>query len=193
MNSLANAASLIVQTAFGLIIGLFLYRFLMQGWRVDFRNQVSQLVYRITNPVLMPIQKLLPVVRGWNLAALTIALLLTAVEAWLLYRIVGIALPPLSLAIVTVGMFVQFASFTLMWMIIITALMSLFSPDYGNPLVQILHRLSEPMLKPFRRIVPPIGGIDLSPVFAVLVLQLIRVLVAEPLIEAGFSRVVLGA
>ena len=76
MGHLANAGVLIVQAVFGLLAGLFFFRFLMQGLRVDFRNPLSQFVYKLTNPVLIPIQKALPVVRGWNLAALLVTFLL---------------------------------------------------------------------------------------------------------------------
>ena len=193
MGHLANAGALIVQVLFGLVIGLFFFRLLMQGLRVDFRNPLSQFVYRLTNPVLIPIQKALPVVNGWNLAALLITFLLTLLETWLLYRLAGFGLPLLTLLVIALAMLIQFAATALLWMIIVRAILSFVSPDPYNPVVQTLYRLSDPILKPFQKLVPSIGGLDLSPLFAVLVLQLVRVLVAAPLAEFGLAMIAGGA
>lgn len=187
MGHLANAGALIVQALFGLATGLFFFRFLMQGLRVDFRNPLSQFVYKLTNPVLMPIQKALPVVQGWNLAALLVTFLLTLLETWLLYRLAGLGLPLPALLVIALALLIQFIATALLWMIVIRAVLSFVSPDPYNPVVQMLYRLSDPILKPFQRLIPPIGGLDISPIFAVLALQLVRVLIAAPLIEVGVA------
>lgn len=192
MGHLANAGVLIVQAVFGLLTGLFFFRFLMQGLRVDFRNPLSQFVYKLTNPVLMPIQKALPVVRGWNLAALLVTFLLTLLETWLLYRLAGLGLPIPALLVISLALLIQFAATVVLWMIILRAILSFVSPDPYNPMVQMLYRLSDPILKPFQKLIPPIGGLDLSPVFAVLALQLVRVLIAAPLIEVGVAMTGFG-
>lgn len=192
MGHLANAGALIVQTVFGLAIGLFFFRFLMQGLRVDFRNPLAQFVYRLTNPVLMPFQKALPVVNGWNPAALLMTFVLTLAETWLLYRIADIGLPLPALLVIALALLIQFAATALLWMIVIRAILSFVSPDPYNPVVQMLCRLSDPMLKPLRKLIPPIGGLDLSPLLAVLLLQLVRMLVAAPLIEVGSAMTGLG-
>ncbi len=192
MGHLANAGVLIVQAVFGLLTGLFFFRLLMQGLRVDFRNPLSQFVYKLTNPVLIPIQKALPVVRGWNLAALLVTFLLTLLETWLLYRLAGLGLPIPALLVISLALLIQFAATVVLWMIILRAILSFVSPDPYNPMVQMLYRLSDPLLKPFQKLIPPIGGLDLSPVFAVLVLQLVRVLIAAPLIEVGVAMTGFG-
>ena len=192
MGHLANAGALIVQALFGLVIGLFFFRLLMQGLRVDFRNPIAQFVYRLTNPVLIPFQKALPVVNGWNLAALVATFVLTLVETWLLYRLAGLALPLPALLVIGLALQIQFAATALLWMIIIRAILSFVSPDPRNPVVQMLYRLSDPILKPFRKLIPPIGGLDISPIFAVLALQLVRMLIAAPLVEVGVAMTGIG-
>lgn len=187
MGHLANAGALIVQALFGLVIGLFFFRFLMQGLRVDFRNPLSQFVYKLTNPVLMPLQKAVPVTKGWNLAALLVTFLLTLLETWLLYRLAGLGLPLPGLLVIALALLIQFIATALLWMIVIRAVLSFVSPDPYNPVVQMLYRLSDPILKPFQRLIPPIGGLDISPIFAVLALQLVRMLVAAPLIDVGVA------
>jgi YggT family protein len=189
---LANAGVLIVQAVFGLLAGLFFFRFLMQGLRVDFRNPLSQFVYKLTNPALIPIQKALPVLRGWNPAALLVTFLLTLLETWLLYRLAGLGLPLPALLVLSLALLIQFAATVVLWMIILRAVLSFVSPDPHNPMVQMLYRLSDPLLKPFQRLIPPIGGLDLSPVFAVLALQLVRVLIAAPLIDVGVAMTGFG-
>jgi YggT family protein len=187
MNHLANAGALIVTAIFGLLIGLFFFRLLMQGLRVDFRNPVSQFVYRATNPVLIPIQKALPVIAGWNLAALLITALLQVIETWLLYRIAGFSLNLSALLVLSLAMLISFAAMALFWIIIIRSLLSFVAPDPRNPMVQILLRLTDPLLKPVQRLIPPIGGFDISPIFVLLALQLVRILVSNPLIDVGMS------
>lgn len=192
MGHLANPGALIVQAVFGLLAGLFFFRFLMQGLRVDFRNPLSQFVYKLTNPALIPIQKALPVLRGWNPAALLVTFLLTLLETWLLYRLAGLGLPLPALLVLSLALLIQFAATVVLWMIILRAVLSFVSPDPHNPMVQMLYRLSDPLLKPFQRLIPPIGGLDLSPVFAVLALQLVRVLIAAPLIDVGVAMTGFG-
>lgn len=187
MGHLANAGALIVQVLFGLAIGLFFFRFLMQGLRVDFRNPLSQFVYRATNPVLIPIQRALPVIHGWNSAALLVTFLLMLAETWLLYWLAGRALPTAALWLIALALLIEFGANALSWTVVLRALLSFVSPDPRSPFVQILNRISDPILKPFRRLVPPLGGLDLSPLFALLVLQLVRVLIAAPLAELGFG------
>jgi YggT family protein len=192
MGHLANAGALIVQALFGLVIGLFFFRFLMQGLRVDFRNPLSQFFYKLTNPVLMPLQKAVPVTKGWNLAALLVTFLLTLLETWLLYRLAGLVLPLPALLVIALALLIQFIATALLWMIVIRAVLSFVSPDPYNPVVQMLYRLSDPILKPFQRLIPPIGGLDISPIFAVLALQLVRMLVAAPLIDVGVAMAGFG-
>ncbi|MBK6727743.1 MAG: YggT family protein [Xanthomonadales bacterium] len=192
MGHLANAGALIVQVLFGLAIGLFFFRFLMQGLRVDFRNPLSQFVYRATNPVLMPVQQALPVIRGWNLAALLVTFLLMLTETWLLYWLAGRALPVLALGVIALALLIEFAANALLWTVVLRAILSFVSPDPRSPFVQILNRISDPILKPFQRLIPPLGGLDLSPLFALLVLQLVRMLIAAPLIEFGIALTVGG-
>lgn len=192
MGHLANAGVLIVQAVFGLATGLFFFRFLMQGLRVDFRNPLSQFVYKLTNPVLIPIQKALPVVQGWNPAALLVTFLLTVLETWLLYRLAGLGLPLPALLVLSLALMIQFVATVVLWMIIIRAILSFVAPDPYNPVVQMLHRLSDPILKPFQRLIPPIGGLDISPVVAVLALQLVRVLIAAPMVETAAAMAGFG-
>lgn len=192
MGHLANAGVLIVQAVFGLATGLFFFRFLMQGLRVDFRNPLSQFVYKLTNPVLIPIQKALPVVRGWNPAALLVTFLLTVLETWLLYRLAGLGLPLPALLVLSLALMIQFVATVVLWMIIIRAILSFVAPDPYNPVVQMLYRLSDPILKPFQRLIPPIGGLDISPVVAVLALQLVRVLIAAPMVETAAAMAGFG-
>jgi YggT family protein len=184
---LSNAGALIVQVLFGLAIGLFFFRFLMQGLRVDFRNPLAQFVYKATNPVLIPVQPVLPVLRGWNLAALLVTYLLTVIETWLLYTLARFPLTLPGVLITGLGQLIDFAMIALTGLIVVRAILSFVSPDRHNPVVQMLYRLSDPILKPFQRLIPPLGGFDISPVFAILALQLVRVLVANPLLELGLT------
>ena len=127
-----------------------------------------------------------------TLAALLITFLLTLIETWLLYRLAGLGLPVPALLVIALAMLIQFAATALLWMIIVRAVLSFVSPDPYNPVVQMLYRLSDPILKPFQKLIPPIGGLDLSPIFVVLALQLVRMLIAAPLAEFGLAMTGIG-
>ena len=95
-------------------------------------------------------------------------------------------------AYIALALLIQFAATAVLWMIILRAILSFLSPDPYNPVVQMLYRLSDPILKPFQKLIPPVGGLDLSPLFAVLALQLVRVLIAAPLLETGVAMTGFG-
>ena len=97
-----------------------------------------------------------------------------------------------ALLVIALAMLIQFAATALLWMIIVRAVLSFVSPDPYNPVVQMLYRLSDPILKPFQKLIPPIGGLDLSPIFVVLALQLVRMLIAAPLAEFGLAMTGIG-
>jgi YggT family protein len=154
---------------------LFLARFILQACRVEFYNPVSQGVVKITDPVLRPVRLLLPTYRNLDFAALAVALvcqiaLLMAVSALeggytggIVRMLVGGLLQVAMLAI-------QIFWFAIM----ISILASWIAPGNYHPALQLLHQITEPLLAPARRLLPPMGGLDLSPIIVFLVLGLLQ-------------------
>jgi YggT family protein len=183
MGPLSEALALIVRSLFGIIAGIFLIRLLMQGLRVDFRNPICQATYRFTNVVLQPLGKILPTLRSWNVAAFVVAFAILLIGEWLALFIEGLAMGPLPILLWTLGALVGAVVWMLFGMILIRVIGGYLSADPSNPVMGLLKALTVPLLRPFQRVIPPLAGFDLSPVFACLLLQVCWILLAKPLMH----------
>ena len=181
MGPFSEALALIVRTLFGLAAGIFLIRLLMQGFRMDFRNPICQATYRFTNPVLQPLRIVLPTLRSWNTAALVVTFIILLTGEWLAWLILGLWFGSLSIVLWTTGHFIEVLCWSFGGMILVRVIASYLSADPSNPVMGLLKALTQPLLRPFQRLIPPIAGFDLSPAFAGLALQVIWVLTAKPL------------
>jgi YggT family protein len=182
MNPFANAGQMLVETLFALVMFVVVFRVLLQFIRANFYNPICQAVFKITNPVLMPLQRLLPVWRGLNLAGVLLALVIAVLWAFALVTVLGRSLGPAGIAVLGVAKLLGFVLSTLFWVALARVLLSWFSPDMRNPAVPLLYAIADLVLRPFARVIPPIGGIDISPVFALLALRLAQVLLVDPMI-----------
>ena len=179
MSELFRAAIYILQTLGQLYIFIVVLRFILQMVRADFYNPISQFVVRATHPLLMPMRKIVPGFGGLDLAALVLALYMLLTSAVL--ALAGIA--PLALVfnillwsiISLAAIFFKIFFFAL----IIGVILSWVAPHSHNPAAALVRQLSEPALLPFRRLLPDLGGIDISPIFALLALNLIDNFVLE--------------
>ena len=168
-----SALIFIVQTLLSLTVFIFLLRLLLQWSRADFRNQVAQAVVRITNPVILPLRRVLPPVGKLDTASAVAVLAVALIEEAILFWLQGI-----PFAYVGGGFFARSVLFriiditltTYLYAIFIYALLSMVAPGGYSPMQSVLASLCEPVLRPFRRIIPPIGGIDLSPLWASIIL-----------------------
>ena len=178
---LTEAATLIVQVIFSLYILAVLLRFLFQLSRADFYNPISQFLVALTNPLLKPLRRLIPGLFGIDLASLVLLFALQALDVFLISQLNGFmpGLPPLVLAVVVD--LVQLTLNVYFYAIFLRVILSWFMP-YGirqNPAGDLLVSLTEPLMRPARRLIPPIGGIDLSPIAVLVGLQLIQLALAH--------------
>ncbi len=161
-----------------LLVTVFLLRFLLPLVRADSRNQLSQAVIRITNPLVLPLRRIIPPLGRIDSASL-IALLvvqLAATATLLLLRGYTLTSPLLILRIALVDLTVTVIQFYFFAMLIY-ALLSWVAPGAYSPAASVLTSLCEPLLKPVRRVVPQIGGLDLSVVFVLIALQALLILI----------------
>lgn len=188
MSYLANALALLIQFAFGCAVALFVFRLLAEAVRADFYNPICQFLYRGTNPVLTPLRRVVPNWRRINLAALVLAWVLEVVKNFLL-RFVASDAWASNLGVLVLGLadLVDFILIVYLVMIFAWALLSWVNVDARNPLVPLLGKLAGPALKPFRRAVPLLGGFDLSPVLAILVILLLQTVLVAWLTNVGHS------
>jgi YggT family protein len=172
-----NPLEFLISTLFSLYIMAVMLRFLLGLVRADFYNPVSQFLVRITNPLLIPLRKVVPSIGKFDSAAmlLMIVLQLAAITLILLLRREGIS--SAVLVIITLATLVSLLINVYMFAIIVEVIISWMNPGSYHPVSSLLHSLTSPLLRPIRHLVPPIAGIDLSPLFAIIGLQVLKMLI----------------
>ena len=173
-----SALIFIIETLLSLALFVVLARLLLQLTRADFRNPICQAVVRLTNPLILPLRRVLPPIGKVDTASVVAVILIAIVEVAIIFAIRGITY-------VSPIYWVQSAALeiahTLLWTyfyaIILYALLSMVAPGGYSPLQSVLATVCEPVLRPFRRVIPPIAGIDLSPLWACILIQAILILI----------------
>ena len=182
MNSyFANPLEFIISTLFSLYILAVLVRFLLGMVRADFYNPISQFLVRITNPLLIPLRKIIPGFGKVDVAAIVLMLLLQVVMLLVILALRGTAVQILPLLGHAAGELVILTINVFLVAIIVQVIISWINPGSYNPVNALLHSLTAPVLRPVQRILPPLSGIDLSPLFALIGLQVLKMLI-QPLL-----------
>ncbi|KXE62660.1 YggT family protein [Pseudomonas aeruginosa] len=183
MIGLNTAAIYILQTLGSLYLLIVLLRFILQLVRADFYNPLSQFIVRATKPLLNPLRRIIPGFGGIDLASLVLAILIQLVLMILIlmlmgYGVGGFIMQLLIWSIIAVtSLFLKVFFFAL----IISVILSWVAPGSYNPGAQLVNQICEPLLMPFRKLLPNLGGLDISPIFALLALKLIDMLVINNL------------
>lgn len=167
---------LIINSIGGLYILAVLLRFLLQAVRADFYNPVSQAIIKITTPALFPFRKIIPGYRGLDFAALILALVLNSAATALMILAEGFRLP--SIGIIVSWSFVGLIAFILniyFFALIISIIASFVAPFSSNPVLLVVYQILEPIYSRVRRVIPPIGGLDLSPLFIFLAINILEI------------------
>ena len=178
-----NPLGFLVSTIFGLYILVVMLRFLM-GWvRADFYNPVSQFLVRLTNPVLVPLRQVIPSAGRVDMATVLLLVSLQMLELLILSWLKAGHVPFIGLFIWSLAELANLMLNVFLFSILIQAILSWVNPGTYNSISSILHSLNEPILGPVRRYLPPLGGIDLSPLLAIICLQVVKMLLIPPLLH----------
>jgi YggT family protein len=172
-----QALVFIVQTLFQLLATVFLLRFLLPLCRADARNPLSQAVIRLTNPLVLPLRRAVPAIGKIDTASLIALLLVQVAATAIIFLLNGLGFSsPVSIILIacrelalTVLQFYFFA-------ILIYALLSWIAPSAYSPAASLLASLCEPVLRPVRRLIPPIAGLDLSALILLIAIQALQIL-----------------
>ncbi|MBU0500554.1 MAG: YggT family protein [Gammaproteobacteria bacterium] len=178
---LTNPAVFLVQTLFGLYILAVMLRLLLQWVRADFYNPVSQFIVKLTHPVLRPMRRFVPPLLGLDMASLLLAWLLKTIEIGIVLLLMGFAFPFWAPLLWAIPALLELTIDIFLFAIIMQAILSWFSSAPYNPVNQLLHSLTQPILSPAQRLIPPIAGVDLSPMVAIIALYLLEMLLMPPL------------
>ncbi len=168
-----QATQFLVSTLFDLYLMVAVLRVWMQLVRADFYNPVSQFVVKATNPILVPLRKVIPGLGGLDLAGFLLVFLVATAKVAALYLIYGQSIQVYSLLVGALFTVVGEVFQLIFWVTVIRAILSWISQGY-NPIEALLHQLTEPLLAPIRKIIPPIGGLDLSLLVFLIALQFIQ-------------------
>jgi len=194
---LLSPLMLIINTLFDIYVLLVLLRFLLQLLRADFYNSVSQFIIKLTAPPLRVMRRFIPSVAGQDSASILLCLLLIYAKFLLMRALdipavhIGGVLAPLtgvSYAGLLVFCFADLLALVLtvfLVAVIIQVILSWISPGHYNPVIGLVDKLSAPVLRPIRKLVPSIGGLDLSPLFATLALMVAKMLIIPPIVYLG--------
>lgn len=171
------AIRFLLDTLLTLYAVALLLRLLMQLTRADFRNPLAGGIVQITNPVVLPLRRLLPPVRKLDTASVVALLLCTVIKLWLLSLLLGRARPePLLLLGATVLDVTDLLLKTWLISIVLNAILSFVAPGNYSPAQSLLASICNPILDPIRRVMPPIAGFDLSPLWACIGIQALLIL-----------------
>ncbi len=193
MNGLNTAAIYVLQTLGSLYLLIVLLRFVLQLVRADFYNPLSQFAVKATQPLLKPLRRIIPGFGGLDLASLLLAILVQLVimglTLLLAYGTTGNPLQLLVWAVIGVtSLFLKIFFFAL----IISVILSWVAPGSYNPGAQLVNQICEPVLAPFRKLLPNLGGLDISPIFAFIAINLLDMLVVKNLAAMSHMPAVLG-
>jgi len=191
---LTSPLLLIINTLFDLYVMLVVMRFILQWLRADFYNPVSQFIVRATTPPLKLLRRIIPSFAGQDIAALVLALLILLMK-YLLIRAMGAGVIDIGNAAAPIGSAGVFGLLLMgiaeiistflnifLFAIIIEVILSWVSPGGYNSIIGLIHSVAEPVMRPVRRFIPALGGLDLSPLFATLGIMVAKMLVVPPII-----------
>lgn len=174
---LYQIVSFLLEVVCGLLTGACLLRLYMQWQRVPFGNQVGQLVFALTNWMVLPLRRAIPALRGVDWASVVAAFLVQLVQYLVLWALLGAAVGWGWVAWMALFGLLRVAIGALMALLIVHAVMSWVQTR--STLADIVERLAAPVLRPVRRLIPLVGGIDLSPMVLIVLLQVLLMVLAH--------------
>jgi len=194
-NYFTSPLTLIVTTLFDLYVLIVLLRFMLQLMRADPHNSVSQFIIKLTTPPLRYLRRFIPSVFGQDASALVLCLVVTYAK-FILLRLLDIEVVHINNTIAYIGgvgylglLIYSIADLVSLFLsifliaILIQVILSWVNPGIYNPVIGLVNTLATPALRPIQKLIPPVGGIDLSPLFAMLMIMVAKMLIIAPIMS----------
>jgi len=172
-----NAITYLVGTLIDLYTTAVILRLLLQWVRADFYNPVCQFLVKVTNPLIVPLRRVIPSIRRLDTASVVLILVLEIFSVWIASRISS---SPLNFEQIIIFSFMKLAAtllITYFFLIIASVILSWVAARTQHPIIPLVTQLTAPVLRPFRKVIPPIAGIDLSPLFALIAIRFLLLLI----------------
>jgi len=161
----------IISTFAQLFLLVLLLRFWLPWLRADFRNPIAQGILRLTSPLVIPVRRIIPPIGRLDTATIVVAFAIQYLTVLIVLTLSAItpAIAPIALTSLVDLVLLSLRLFT--FAIFIHIILSWIAPGTDNPSTAFISMLVEPVMRPFRRIIRPMGGLDISPLFAIIALQ----------------------
>ena len=174
---MTQALYFIVKSIAHLYVLLFLLRFWLPFLRANFRNPIAQGILRFTSPLIVPVRRFVPPLGRIDTATVLVTLAIECVVVFVLFQIIGRTTDPAFVVIVALSQLAILSLHLFSIAIFARVILSWFGQQTYHPLAALAGELSEPIMRPFRRMIPPLGGIDFSPMVALILLQAAVILI----------------
>lgn len=194
-SQVGSAGLMLVNSLINIYLFLLMLRFLLQASRADYYNPLSQSVVKITQPVVGLFQGFLgPVAGRFDLATLAAGFVLKVVSMLAIFMVIGVGMPPIpGLLIAGIAALANAILKIYFFAMIVMIILSWVAPNASHPGALLVMQLVEPIMAPVRKVIPPLGMIDLSPIVVFIAINLVNGLVVGSLIRAaGISGALVG-
>lgn len=169
-----NPLIFLIDILFDIYITVLMLRFLLQQLGADYYNPIAQFIVKATQPVVSPARRFIPSYRKIDLATLLLVVVFIAVKIVLITSLRGTDFSIVSILIISIYDLISLTFDIFIFAIFLQAILSWINPDSHNPVSSILYSLTTPVLRPVRKMLPDMGGIDISPIFALIALMFIK-------------------
>lgn len=169
---------MLVKVVFNLYLFIVLLRLVLQLTRADFYNPISQAVVKATSPFVMPLRKVIPAIGRVDTASLVLAFCVQFLTVLFVVFISGASLPAVKYVVYTVAGTVYHLLDLYFWAMLISVILSWVAPGASHPGALLIGQITAPLYRACQRIIPPLGGLDLSPIFIFLAISFSKQLLA---------------
>lgn len=180
----------LINTVFDLYLFILIIRIILGYVRSDYFNPITQFVVRFTDFIIKPLRRIIPNFHGLELSTILLVIVLELFK-FLLISFLTFGFPNiLGIVILSFGDALAMVIRVFIYAIILQAIMSWVQP--GSPMNRVLYQFTSPVMRPFQRLIPPVGGFDISPIPAIIVLQLLLIVLVNPIMQLGSRGAFLG-
>lgn len=192
-----NALEFITTTFFNIYISIVLIRLILQLVRADFYNPIAQTIYKLTNPIIIPMNKIIPRYRKLELSVVILALVLQAAEIAVMLYIRGFHIPMRTstisgLFVLGAGELIDLAILVYMVATFILVILSWIQPRQYNPILILIAQIVDPLYRRVGRLMPNTGVLDFTAMAIIFLLVLSRILISEPIMQLGKTLIARG-
>lgn len=183
-NTFDTAGLFLVSTLFDLYLFVLALRLMLVWARADYYNPLSQFVIKLTQWIINPLRKIIPNVKNIELSTVIVFLLFEMIKFYLIFLLTQGMPKPLGVLILSIADGLKTLLNIFFYAILAQAVLSWIHSPY-SPIRNMLNQITYPLMRPFQRLIPPIAGMDISPIPVMIVLQLLIIILVTPLLGFG--------